>query len=147
MPDDAVNNEGPLSGYRIIDVTQMLSGPMATMMLGDQGADVIKVEPTGVGDPTRGFGASKRGMAPTFAVINRNKRSIAIDLKDHRGLGIMKHLIAAPMCSCKTSGPAAPSEWALVSPSCGASNRISYTFRSAALATRALMSGGAFTIR
>ena len=41
---------GPLAGYRIIDVTQMLSGPMATMMLGDQGADVIKVEPPGTGD-------------------------------------------------------------------------------------------------
>ena len=91
----ASDNTGPLSGYRIIDATQMLSGPMATMMLGDQGADVIKVEPTGAGDPTRGLGASKRGMAPTFAIINRNKRSIAIDLKDHRGLGIMKHLIAS----------------------------------------------------
>jgi len=93
MPADASNNKGPLSGYRIIDVTQMLSGPMATMMLGDQGADVIKVEPPGSGDLTRGFG-SGRAMAPTFAIINRNKRSIAIDLKDHRGLGVLKHLIA-----------------------------------------------------
>lgn len=67
---------------------------MATMILGDQGADVIKVEPPGTGDLTRAFSASKRGMAPTFAVINRNKRSIAIDLKDHRGLAVMKHLVA-----------------------------------------------------
>src|ERR1039457_5270982 len=95
MSPRASDYSGPLSGYRIIDATQMLSGPMATMMLGDQGADVIKVEPTGAGEPTRGLGARKRGMAPTFAVINRNKRSIAIDLKDHRGLGIMKHLIAS----------------------------------------------------
>ena len=85
---------GPLSGYRIIDVTQMLSGPMATMILGDQGADVIKVEAPGTGDLTRALGGSKRGMAPTFAVINRNKRSIAIDLKDHRGLAVLKHLVA-----------------------------------------------------
>jgi crotonobetainyl-CoA:carnitine CoA-transferase CaiB-like acyl-CoA transferase len=78
---------GPLHGYRIIDATQMVSGPMATMMLADQGADVIKVEPPRAGDPTR-------GAAPMFAVINRNKRSIAIDLKDHRGLAVIKHLIA-----------------------------------------------------
>lgn len=95
MPPRASDFTGPLSGYRIIDATQMVSGPMATMMLADQGADVIKVEPTGAGDPTRGLGASKRAMAPIFAVINRNKRSIAIDLKDHRGLGLLKHLIAS----------------------------------------------------
>jgi crotonobetainyl-CoA:carnitine CoA-transferase CaiB-like acyl-CoA transferase len=94
MPSNPSNGNGPLSGYRIIDVTQMLSGPMATMMLGDQGADVIKVEPPGAGDLTRAFGGGKRGMTPTFAVINRNKRSIALDLKDHRGLAVMKHLIA-----------------------------------------------------
>jgi len=94
MSADLTNSKGPLSGYRIIDVTQMLSGPMATMMLGDQGADVIKVEPPGIGDLTRAMGAGNRGMPPTFAVINRNKRSIAIDLKDHRGLAVLKHLVA-----------------------------------------------------
>ena len=95
MPAQPTNNKGPLSGYRIIDLTQMLSGPMATMILGDQGADVIKVEPPGTGDLTRAMGASKRGIPPTFAVINRNKRSIAIDLKDHRGLGVLKHLVGS----------------------------------------------------
>jgi crotonobetainyl-CoA:carnitine CoA-transferase CaiB-like acyl-CoA transferase len=94
MPDDTITNKGPLTGFRIIDVTQMLSGPMATMMLGDQGADVIKVEPPVMGDLTRAFSGGKRGMGPTFAIINRNKRSIAIDLKDHRGLAVMKHLVA-----------------------------------------------------
>jgi len=94
MATETSNRKGPLSGYRIIDVTQMLSGPMATMILGDQGADVIKIEPPGMGDLTRAMGANRRGIPPTFAVINRNKRSIAIDLKDHRGLAVMKHLIA-----------------------------------------------------
>ena len=93
MSANPTNSKGPLSGYRIIDVTQMLSGPMATMILGDQGADVIKVEPPGIGDLTRAMGAGKRGIPPTFAVINRNKRSIAIDLKDHRGLAVLKHLV------------------------------------------------------
>src|ERR1700680_2573070 len=93
MPADATKSKGPLSGFRIIDVTQMLSGPMATMILGDQGADVIKVEPPGIGDLTRAMGSSKRGIPAAFAVINRNKRSIALDLKDHRGLAVLKHLV------------------------------------------------------
>ena len=85
---------GPLSGVRIVDVTQNLSGPMATMILGDQGADVIKVEPPGIGDFTRAMGGTKRGVAPAFAVINRNKRSVALNLRDPRGLELIKRLVA-----------------------------------------------------
>jgi crotonobetainyl-CoA:carnitine CoA-transferase CaiB-like acyl-CoA transferase len=85
---------GPLDGYRIIDVTQMLSGPMATMLLADQGADVIKVEPPGMGDLTRALGGGTRGMAPTFATINRNKRSIVLNLKDRRGVDLLEQLVA-----------------------------------------------------
>ncbi len=83
---------GPLAGYRVIDVTQMLSGPMSTMILGDQGADVIKVEPPQAGDLTRAFG--RKGISPTFAMINRNKRSVAIDLKHEQGVGLLKQLVA-----------------------------------------------------
>jgi len=85
---------GPLTGYRIIDVTQMISGPMATMLLADQGADVIKVEPPGMGDLTRALGGP-RGMSPTFSVVNRNKRSIVINLKDRRGVELLEQLVAA----------------------------------------------------
>lgn len=84
---------GPLNGYRIIDVTQMVSGPMATMILADQGADVVKVEPVQSGDLTRALGGSRREMAPTFAVINRSKRSIAINLKEARGVELVKTLV------------------------------------------------------
>ena len=83
---------GPLAGYRVIDVTQMLSGPMSTMILGDQGADVIKVEPPDAGDLTRAF--SSTGISPTFSMINRNKRSVALDLKCGRGVGLLKQLVA-----------------------------------------------------
>ena len=62
---------GPLAGYRVIDVTQMLSGPMATMMLGDQGADVIKVEPPDTGDLTRALGGKSRPISPFFSTLNR----------------------------------------------------------------------------
>jgi crotonobetainyl-CoA:carnitine CoA-transferase CaiB-like acyl-CoA transferase len=85
---------GPLSGFRVIDVTQMISGPMATMILADQGADVIKVEPTAIGDLTRALAGRRRGMSPMFAVVNRNKRSIAIDLKDRRGLALLKRMVS-----------------------------------------------------
>ena len=76
---------GPLDGYRVIDLTTMVSGPFATMMLGDQGADVIKVEAPGRGDHVRTGGARAGGLAANFVNNNRNKRSIAVDLKHPRG--------------------------------------------------------------
>ncbi len=85
---------GPLAGVRIVDCTSMISGPMATMLLGDQGADVIKVEAPGTGDLVRQMGAGKRGMAPTFATVNRNKRSIILNLRETRGRELLEQLVA-----------------------------------------------------
>ncbi|HKV55039.1 MAG TPA: CoA transferase [Candidatus Binataceae bacterium] len=85
---------GPLDGIRIVDLTQMISGPMATMILADQGAEVIKVEPPGSGDLTRALGGRRHGMSPTFAVANRNKRSVVIDLKQPNGVELLKRLVA-----------------------------------------------------
>src|SRR5262249_29132222 len=85
---------GPLSGFRIIDVTQMISGPMATMILADQGADVIKVEPP-AGDLTRALAGRHHNMSPTFAVANRNKRSVVIDLKHSSGIELLKRLVSS----------------------------------------------------
>ena len=85
---------GPLNGFRIVDVTQMISGPMATMILADQGADVIKVEPPGTGDLTRALAGRRHTISPAFAVANRNKRSVVIDLKQPRGIELLKRLVA-----------------------------------------------------
>ena len=85
-------NAGPLTGYRIVDVTQVISGPVATRILGDQGADVIKIEPPN-GDVMRGMGGGKRGMAPIFATANRNKRSVALAYRDPAGLDVLKRIV------------------------------------------------------
>jgi crotonobetainyl-CoA:carnitine CoA-transferase CaiB-like acyl-CoA transferase len=83
---------GPLHGYRIVDLTSMLSGPWATMILADQGADVIKVETTGSGDHVRSLGNQRGGMSAMFLNINRNKRGIALDLKHDRGRAVLMRL-------------------------------------------------------
>ncbi|HUB12142.1 MAG TPA: CoA transferase [Acetobacteraceae bacterium] len=72
---------GPLHGYRIVDLTSNISGPLATMILADQGADVIKVEQPQGGDHTRASANRKGGFSASFLNNNRNKRSIALDLK------------------------------------------------------------------
>jgi crotonobetainyl-CoA:carnitine CoA-transferase CaiB-like acyl-CoA transferase len=76
---------GPLDGYRIVDLTQNVAGPLATMILGDQGADVIKVEPPEGGDATRSSAQRRAGFSTSFLNNNRNKRSIALDLKSAAG--------------------------------------------------------------
>jgi crotonobetainyl-CoA:carnitine CoA-transferase CaiB-like acyl-CoA transferase len=86
--------DGPLEGYRIVDLTAMVSGPIATMMLAEQGADVVKVEPPGQGDLVRAIGRARSGITPLFATSNRSKRSIVIDLKQAAGVDLLKRLVS-----------------------------------------------------
>jgi crotonobetainyl-CoA:carnitine CoA-transferase CaiB-like acyl-CoA transferase len=82
-----------LEGLRVIDLTQAMAGPFCTMNLADMGADVIKVEPPGEGEPTRVPGpAQKNGHAGTFMAVNRNKRSLTVDLKRPGGFEIVHRL-------------------------------------------------------
>ena len=84
--------KGPLTGIKVIDLTAMVSGPVATMMLGDQGADVIKIEPLS-GELMRSVGAPNNGMTTSFLCSNRSKRSLTINLKDIEGIKIIRKLI------------------------------------------------------
>ena len=86
--------DGPLEGTRIVDLTAMISGPIATMMLAEQGADVVKVEPPGTGDLVRAIGNARSGITPLFATSNRSKRSIVIDLKQSAGVEVLKRLVS-----------------------------------------------------
>jgi crotonobetainyl-CoA:carnitine CoA-transferase CaiB-like acyl-CoA transferase len=84
---------GPLSGIRILDLTSVVLGPIATQILGDYGADVIKIEGTD-GDLMRANGVSRNpGMSSIFLAINRNKRSLALDLKTAQGREIFMKLV------------------------------------------------------
>jgi crotonobetainyl-CoA:carnitine CoA-transferase CaiB-like acyl-CoA transferase len=84
---------GPLQGLRILDLTTILFGPYAAQMLGDWGAEVIKVESL-TGDGWRTSGQFRnRGMSGQFMAVNRNKRSLALDLKQERGKAVMQRLI------------------------------------------------------
>src|ERR687887_1101733 len=76
----------PLSGFRVLDLTRVLAGPLCTMILGDLGADVIKVERPETGDDTRGWGPPYvDGDAAYFYSVNRNKRSVVLDLGSRDG--------------------------------------------------------------
>ena len=85
---------GALDGIRIIDTTAMFSGPLATMTLGDQGAEVIKIEPPTTGDLMRKMGIERGGLASVFHAVNRNKRSVVLNLRDERGCELLPKLVA-----------------------------------------------------
>ena len=90
-----MNDELPLSGCRVLDLSRVLAGPLATQVLGDLGADVIKIERPGEGDDTRHWGPPFVGDdAAYYLSLNRNKRSVAVDLKSREGVDAIRHLAA-----------------------------------------------------
>jgi crotonobetainyl-CoA:carnitine CoA-transferase CaiB-like acyl-CoA transferase len=85
---------GPMAGTRVVDLTRILAGPLCTMMLGDMGAEIIKVEPPGTGDDTRGWGPPfAAGEAAYFLGVNRNKRSIVLNMAVPAGQKVLRELI------------------------------------------------------
>src|ERR1700722_4223221 len=87
---------GPISGLRVLDLTRVLAGPLCTMVLGDLGADVIKIERPGSGDDSRGWGPpfDERGESAYFLSINRNKWSVAADIRQPDDVALIARLAA-----------------------------------------------------
>jgi crotonobetainyl-CoA:carnitine CoA-transferase CaiB-like acyl-CoA transferase len=94
MQGEPRTSGGPLAGVRVLDLTAVVLGPLATQILGDYGADVIKVEPP-EGDRMRSNGVTRHagGMSSIFLAINRNKRSLCIDLKSADGVAVIQRLL------------------------------------------------------
>ena len=97
----------PLAGIRIIEVTTNASGPMATGILADQGADVIRLETLGAGDPSRHVGGARGGVSGYNAYLNRNKRSMAVDLKNPALKAPLRRLLATADVFVQNSRPGA----------------------------------------
>jgi crotonobetainyl-CoA:carnitine CoA-transferase CaiB-like acyl-CoA transferase len=95
----------PLEGIRVLDFSKILAGPLCSQYLGDMGADVIKIEPCKAGDDTRMWPPFEDGVGTIFLAVNRNKRSLALDLKSAEGLAICKRLAEQADVVLESFGP------------------------------------------
>ena len=104
---------GPLSGLKVLELGQLIAGPFAAKTLADFGADVIKIEPPGIGDPLRKWRLLKDGTSVWWQVQSRNKRSLALDLKDPRAQDIVRQLAGDVDVLIENFRPGAMEGWGL----------------------------------
>ena len=90
----SANSSSPLAGLRVVEMGQLIAGPFAGKTLGDFGAEVIKIEPPGAGDPLRNWRLLRHGTSVWWQVQSRNKRSLALDLRQAEGQGVARRLLA-----------------------------------------------------
>src|ERR1700675_4109434 len=88
-----VDAPGPLQGLRVVDAATLVAGPMVATMLGEFGAEVIKVEQPGAGDPLRTWGDKKDGIGLVWKSVSRNKRCVTLDLRQHDGQELFHQLL------------------------------------------------------
>lgn len=108
-----MKSAGPLSGYRVIELGQLLAGPFAGCMLGYFGAEVIKIEPPGSGDPIRQWREVRDGTSLWWYSLARNKKSVTIDLKSERGVALAKQLIDSADVAIENFRPGVVEGWGL----------------------------------
>ncbi|GAA2018530.1 CaiB/BaiF CoA transferase family protein [Nocardioides kribbensis] len=112
--DTAVDaTDGPLAGLRVLDVSTILAGPLCCQILGDYGAEVIKVEHPRGGDNMRGHGRSKDGVPLWWKEISRNKRTVAVDLKAPGGAEVLRRLAASADVLVENFRPGTLERWGL----------------------------------
>jgi formyl-CoA transferase len=111
---DAAENTGALAGLRVIEMGQLLAGPFCGQLLADFGAEVIKIEPPGVGDPMREWGREKpHGKSLWFPVVARGKKSLTLDLRKPEGQDIARRLIAESDILVENFRPGTMERWGL----------------------------------
>ncbi len=104
---------GPLDGVRIVDAASILAGPLCAQILGDFGADVVKVELPGNGDAMRGHGPSKDGVGLWWSEVGRNKRTVGLDLRSKEGAAIFRRLVAPADVLVESFRPGTLERWGL----------------------------------
>jgi formyl-CoA transferase len=105
--------EGPLADVRVLDLGTMFAGPFAATLLGEFGADVIKVELPKVGDPVRAIGPIVKGVSGPWSTLNRNKRCVSLDMRRDRGGEILKGLVARADLVIENFRPGTLEKWGL----------------------------------
>ncbi|WP_067857318.1 CaiB/BaiF CoA transferase family protein [Nocardia shimofusensis] len=114
MPADQTTSNGPLVGLRVIEMGQLLAGPFCGQLLGDFGAEVIKLESPGVGDPMRQWGReSSDGKSLWWPVVARNKKSVTCNLRDAQGQHLARELIATADIVIENFRPGTMERWGL----------------------------------
>ena len=108
-----MQTDGPLSGYRVIELGQLLAGPFAGCMLGYFGAEVIKIEPPNGGDPIRNWRQMKDGTSLWWYSLARNKKSVTIDLKTKTGIELVKRLINSADIVIENFRPGVVEDWGI----------------------------------
>jgi formyl-CoA transferase len=108
-----MSTAGPLAGLKVLEMGQLIAGPFAAKTLADFGADVIKIEPPGTGDPLRKWRLLKDGTSVWWQVQSRNKRSVALDLKDREAQAIVRKLAAESDVLIENFRPGAMEGWGL----------------------------------
>ena len=108
-----MNKTGPLQGYRVIELGQLLAGPFAGCLLGYFGAEIIKIEPPGGGDPIRGWREMRGDTSLWWRSIARNKKSVSIDLKSERGVALVRRLIDSADVVIENFRPGVVEKWGL----------------------------------
>jgi CoA:oxalate CoA-transferase len=102
-----------LDGIRVLDLSQFISGPWGSTFLADQGAEVIKVEPPGFGEAMRMFVFYEKQIAPLFSILNRNKKSITLNLRIPEGQDILKELVKHSDVLLENFTPGTMDKWGI----------------------------------
>jgi hypothetical protein len=100
-------------GIRVLDLSQFISGPWGAIFLGDQGAEVIKVESPGLGEAMRVFVFYNKQIAPLFAILNRNKKSVTLDLRKPEGQEVLKELVKVSDVLIENFTPGIMDRWGI----------------------------------